>query len=73
MLQRGRQVGSANHEWLVAHGVRPVTYGEELADRLRAAGLNAFTVTQGGGDVQVAIELGVALDQINTIADFALP
>src|SRR6266446_374368 len=24
--------GPANHEWLAAHGIKPVAYGEELAD-----------------------------------------
>jgi NADPH:quinone reductase-like Zn-dependent oxidoreductase len=60
----------ANHDWLIAHGVKPLAYGEGLADRLRKAGINAFIDTHGGGYVKLAIELGVARDRINTIADF---
>ncbi len=63
--------GPANHGWLAAHGVKPVAYGEGLADRLRDAAIDAFIDTQGGGYVKLAIELGVPRDRINTIADFA--
>ena len=62
-----------NHEWLEAHGVRPVRYGEGQAQRiLEAAGgrLDAFIDTFGGGYVDLAIELGVAPARINTIIDF---
>jgi NADPH:quinone reductase-like Zn-dependent oxidoreductase len=60
----------ANQDWLTAHGVEPIAYGEGLADRLRNAGINAFIDTHGGGYVKLAIELGVARDRINTIIDF---
>ena len=63
--------GPANHEWLAAHGVKPVAYGEGLADRLREAAIDAFIDTHGGGYVTLAIELGVPRDRINTIIDFA--
>ena len=63
--------GPANHDWLAAHGVKPVAYGDGLADRLRKAGIDAFIDTHGGGYVKLAIELGVARDRINTIIDFA--
>ncbi len=63
--------GPANHEWLAAHGVKPVAYGEGLADRLREAAIDAFIDTHGGGYVKLAIELGVPRDRINTIIDFA--
>src|SRR5208283_3293968 len=63
--------GPANHDWLTAHGVKPVAYGEGQADRLREAGIDAFIDTQGGGYVKLAIELGVPPDRINTIIDFA--
>jgi NADPH:quinone reductase-like Zn-dependent oxidoreductase len=62
--------GPANHDWLTAHGITPVAYGDGLAGRLRDAGINAFIDTYGGGYVKLAIELGVAPDRINTIADF---
>ena len=63
--------GQANHDWLRAHGVKPVTYGDGLANRLREAAIDAFIDTYGQGYVKIAIELGVAPDRINTIIDFA--
>ena len=63
--------GPANHEWLTAHGIKPVAYGDGLADQLRAAGLDAFIDAYGSGYVKLAIELGIAPDRINTIIDFA--
>jgi NADPH:quinone reductase-like Zn-dependent oxidoreductase len=63
--------GRANHDWLTAHGVKPVAYGEGLADRLREARINAFIDTYGSGYVKLAIQLGVPRDRINTITDFA--
>jgi NADPH:quinone reductase-like Zn-dependent oxidoreductase len=77
-IQLAKRVGAnvigiasrANHDWLAAHGVKPVAYGADLADQLRKAGINAFIDTHGGGYVKLAIELGVARDRINTIIDF---
>jgi NADPH:quinone reductase-like Zn-dependent oxidoreductase len=65
--------GPANDEWLIAHGVKPVAYGDGLAERLRAAAdrIDAFIDTFGGGYVKLAVELGVDRSRINTIADFA--
>jgi NADPH:quinone reductase-like Zn-dependent oxidoreductase len=63
--------GLPKHDWLAAHGITPVAYGEGLADRLRAARLDAFIDTHGDGYVPLAIELGVAPNRIDTIADFA--
>jgi NADPH:quinone reductase-like Zn-dependent oxidoreductase len=65
---------AANHAWLGDHGVIPVAYGEGVADRIRAASGNkvdAFIDTFGGGYVDLALELGVAPDRIDTIIDFA--
>ncbi len=65
-----------NHEWLRGHGVIPVTYGDGVADRIREAapdGVDAFLDLVGGGYVELALELGVAPDRIDTIADFAAP
>ena len=61
----------ANHAWLSQHGVEAVAYGESLADRLRNFRLNAFIDCHGGGYVNLAIELGVPKDRIDTIIDFA--
>jgi NADPH:quinone reductase-like Zn-dependent oxidoreductase len=63
----------ANHPWLTDHGVIPVSYGEGVADRIRAASggrVDAFLDTQGGGYVELALDLGVRPERIDTIADF---
>ena len=64
----------SNHEWLRNHGAIPVTYGDGVADRIRAAapsGVDAFIDTHGNGYVDLALALGVATERIDTIADFA--
>jgi NADPH:quinone reductase-like Zn-dependent oxidoreductase len=64
----------ANHAWLADHGVIPVSYGDGVADRIRAASggeVDAFLDTQGSGYVELALELGVKPERIDTIADFA--
>jgi NADPH:quinone reductase-like Zn-dependent oxidoreductase len=67
----------ANHQWLTAHRVIPVGYGPGAADRIRAAApagrVDAFIDTVGTGYVELALELGVRPDRIDTIADFAAP
>jgi NADPH:quinone reductase len=65
---------SANAEWLLAHGVVPVDYGDGLADRLRQAapdGIDAFIDLFGPGYVQLAVDLGVPRERVNTIISFA--
>src|SRR5580692_10308735 len=64
----------ANHKWLTDHGVIPVTYGDGVEDRIRAASggrVDAFIDTFGGGYVELAVKLGVAANRIDTIIDFA--
>ena len=64
--------GEENHAWLRDHGVIPVSYGEGVVDRIRAAAggqVDAFIDTFGGGYVELALELGVKPDRIDTIAD----
>jgi NADPH:quinone reductase-like Zn-dependent oxidoreductase len=64
----------SNHAWLTEHGVIPVTYGEGVTDRIRAAaprGVDAFIDLFGDGYVDLAIELGAARDRIDTIIDRA--
>jgi NADPH:quinone reductase-like Zn-dependent oxidoreductase len=65
--------GQQNHEWLSAHGVIPVSYGEGVADRIRlaAATVTGFIDTYGADYVHVALELGVSPDRIDTIANFS--
>jgi NADPH:quinone reductase-like Zn-dependent oxidoreductase len=61
-----------NHAWLRAHGIVPVAYGDGQLERIQqAAGgqVSAFMDTFGGGYVDLAIELGVAPERINTIVD----
>jgi NADPH:quinone reductase-like Zn-dependent oxidoreductase len=63
-----------HHDWLKAHGVIPVAYGDGAADRIRAAAggrVDAFIDTFGAGYVKLALDLGVSPDRINTIIDFA--
>ena len=65
--------GPDNHAWLSAHGVTPVAYGDGMADRVRAAEggrADAFIDTWGSGYVDLALELGVAPDRIDTIVDW---
>jgi NADPH:quinone reductase-like Zn-dependent oxidoreductase len=65
--------GESNHDWLSAHGVIPVAYSEGVADRIRAVAprVDAFIDTFGDGYVELALELGVKPDRIDTIIDFA--
>jgi NADPH:quinone reductase-like Zn-dependent oxidoreductase len=65
--------GDANHDWLRAHDIVPVTYGDGQEGRIREASgghVDAFIDTFGGGYVDLAIALGVAPDRINTIIDY---
>lgn len=66
--------GPANHAWLAARGAKPIDYAEGLADRLREAGpIDAFIDTQGGGYVELALDLGVQPSRIDTVVDFDAP
>jgi NADPH:quinone reductase-like Zn-dependent oxidoreductase len=65
--------GEAHHGWLREHGVVPVAHGDGLAERLReeaAEGIDAFVDTFGGGYVDLAVELGVKPERIDTIIDY---
>jgi NADPH:quinone reductase-like Zn-dependent oxidoreductase len=66
--------GPANHEWLADHGAIPVTYGAGVADRIReAAGdrkIDAFIDTFGAEYVELALDLGVVPERIDTIANY---
>ena len=67
--------GPSNDEWLAAHSVIPVNYGDGLAGRLRAAApddrVDALLDFFGGGYVELAVtELGIAPQRIDTVIDF---
>ncbi len=65
--------GTDNHEWLRAHGVVPVRYGDGQERRIREASggrVDAFIDLFGSGYVDLALALGVPADRINTITDF---
>ncbi len=69
--------GERNHEWLRSRGIVPVVYGDGIADRLgRAAAevgrpIDALIDTSGQGYVALGVELGIAPERIDTIADDA--
>jgi len=59
-----------NHDWLTAHGVIAVAYGDGLAERLKAAapnGVDAFIDLFGPEYLQLAVDLGVQPERIETI------
>ena len=63
----------ANADWLTAHGATPVPYGDRLAGALTAAapgGIDAFIDLFGPEYVQLAVELGISRDRIETIISF---
>jgi NADPH:quinone reductase-like Zn-dependent oxidoreductase len=68
--------GESNHEWLLSHGILPVSYGDDVESRIRAAAadagrrLTAVLDVAGGGYVDLGIRLGVAPDRIDTIVDY---
>jgi len=63
-----------HHAWLRERGAVPVAYGDGVGERITAAAgempLAAFIDLVGGGYVELALELGVARDRIDTIVDF---
>ncbi len=65
--------GPDNADWLRGHGAIPVEYGDGLARRLREAapeGIDAFIDLFGPDYVDLAVELGVAPERIDTIISF---
>jgi NADPH:quinone reductase-like Zn-dependent oxidoreductase len=65
---------ATHHQWLTDHGAIPITYGEGVADRIKKASggrLDAFIDTYGAGYVELALELGVSPERIDTIINFA--
>lgn len=63
----------ANHDWLRHHGVLPVEYGPNMVAAIRAAapdGVDAFIDLFGPEYVELAVELGVEPERIETIISF---
>jgi NADPH:quinone reductase-like Zn-dependent oxidoreductase len=74
-VRRGAAViGSAsasNHEFLRSLGVIPVEYGENLVANVRSVaprGLTAVLDNHGTDTIDAALELGVPIERVNTIA-----
>jgi len=73
-LRGATVVGTAsarNHDFLRSLGVIPVAYGDGMLARLRDAAPQGFTAAldnNGPESVDAALELGVPLERINTIA-----
>jgi NADPH:quinone reductase-like Zn-dependent oxidoreductase len=63
-----------NHAWLTARGVIGISYGDGVADRIRAAapGPHAFIDTFGADYPQLALDLGVTPERVDTIVRFDL-
>jgi NADPH:quinone reductase len=63
-----------HHAWLRDRGAVPLSYGDGVRDRIIAAAretpVAAFIDLVGNGYVELALELGVAKDRIDTIVDF---
>ncbi len=76
VLRKARVLGIAgpgNADWLRAHDVVPIAYGDGLAGRLREAapdGIDAFIDLFGPEYVQLAVDLGVAPERIDTVISF---
>jgi NADPH:quinone reductase-like Zn-dependent oxidoreductase len=63
-----------HHAWLREHGAVPVAYGDGVGSRIIAAAeetpVAAFIDLVGGGYVELALELGIPKERIDTITDF---
>ena len=76
LVLRGARVlalaAPANADWLGSHGAEPISYGDGLAERLRAAAsrIDAFIDLFGPEYVELAVDLGVPRDRIETITAF---
>jgi len=66
--------GEENHEFLESLGIIPVAYGEGLAERVRELidddHVTAVLDNHGEETIQAALELGVSIERVNSIAVF---
>lgn len=78
-LWGAKVIGTAserNHDYLRSLGAIPVSYGDGLLDRIRAAapaGVDAALDLIGGDSVAVSVQVVEDRQRIGTIADFAAP
>ncbi|MBU2664753.1 NADP-dependent oxidoreductase [Actinoplanes bogorensis] len=65
---------AAHFDLLTRHGIRPVRYGEGEDERILnvagSKGVQAFIDAVGGGYIDLALELGVPRDRIDTVVDY---
>ncbi|WP_431247060.1 NADP-dependent oxidoreductase [Leifsonia xyli] len=66
--------GEENHEFLESLGIIPVAYGDGLADRVRDLidddHVTAVLDNHGADTIEAALELGVPIERVNSIAVF---
>jgi NADPH2:quinone reductase len=63
---------AAHFDLLRRHGIDPVQYGDGERERIRAAAdrVDAFIDAVGGGYLDLALDLGVPKDRIDTVVDY---
>jgi NADPH:quinone reductase-like Zn-dependent oxidoreductase len=63
-----------HHAWLRERGAVPVTYGDGVSERITSTAqqtpVAAFIDLVGDGYIELALELGIAKDRIDTIVDY---
>jgi NADPH:quinone reductase-like Zn-dependent oxidoreductase len=63
-----------HHDWLRERGAVPIAYGDGVSDRIitaaEGAPVAAFIDLVGDGYVELALELGIPTDRIDTVVDF---
>lgn len=63
-----------HHPWLIERGAIPVAYGNDIHDRITTTSpetpVASFIDLVGDGYVELALELGIAKERIDTIVDF---
>lgn len=71
--QKARVIAIASrprHRWLADHGAIPVSYGDGVLERVRELGpVDAFIDLHGDGYVELALQLGVAPERIDTLVE----
>lgn len=76
LLRGARVLGIASKnyaEWLLNHGIIPIDYHDDVRSQIaeRTHKIDSFIDTVGDGYVELAIDLGISPDKINTCIDFA--